>query len=698
MVSLCYRLCLIREQERYAKSSNGHISRVKTYGKSSTTTLREHLIVEHKVEDLQEKSNKKSIQSKLVFKQKLINFEPFNTEYELNRDLAVWACLDLEPFMFTEKPGMRLFFEKNYPSVALPSRHTLSRGALYDVYDAVTCKIKGALADVRRCGGAICIMMDGWTDKYKRYPYLGLRVSFVDKNWNYRIVTLSLKVLERHTADRMSSHIREELKAFGVELQSFLVFTTHDGASNMVKASQLLRSVHFQHCVAHALHLLLVTDGINKVPELVELLDRCKTAVVKLNAKCYIVENEQAKSKDREVMDQLMEKIAEVNRVLDVDQAIALGLPESAHDVELSTDGSLESLSGSGTNHSDVLGLGHRNHSTLKQSCITRWNSVLTMIDSILSLWIEMNEALKANGDRDYCLIEDDRLILCDLRKCLQPFAELTELVSSEQPHLGLIPLIITEVKDASQHIVGESECVASLKTLIQQRLPFRIKMSDAVRIATLVDPSLKHTMTADMETEDIKHLLIEHTKQAISRMEAAKRFTQSSISPMSGSNNTSSTGATASNPYDVDNAQSSNSLDLPCQPSKKMKLLQKANHTVAAGGQGGDVNFKIEREVNTYVHLEISDNEENPLDFWKKQEGNYPNLSVLAKCYLSISASSVPVEAMFSTCGLILNSKRSSMAPHRANMVSVIHDNYSKFYPTSRNAAADMSAEECAD
>jgi hAT family C-terminal dimerisation region len=66
------------------------------------------------------------------------------------------------------------------------------------------------------------------------------------------------------------------------------------------------------------------------------------------------------------------------------------------------------------------------------------------------------------------------------------------------------------------------------------------------------------------------------------------------------------------------------------------MKLLQKANPTVAAGGQG-DVNFKIEHEVNTYVYLEISDNEENPLHFWKKQEDNYPTLSVLAKCYLSI-------------------------------------------------------------
>ena len=87
------------------------------------------------------------------------------------------------------------------------------------------------------------------------------------------------------------------------------------------------------------------------------------------------------------------------------------------------------------------------------------------------------------------------------------------------------------------------------------------------------------------METEDIKHLLIAHTKQAISRMEAAKTFTRSSTSASTSSNNTtSSTGATASNPDDVNNAQSSNSLDLPCQPSKKMKLLQKANQTVAAG------------------------------------------------------------------------------------------------------------------
>jgi hypothetical protein len=97
---------------------------------------------------------------------------------------------------------------------------------------------------------------------------------------------------------------------------------------------------------------------------------------------------------------------------------------------------------------------------------------------------------------------------------------------------------------------------------------------------------------------------------------------------------------------------------------------------------------FKIEGEVNTYLHLLTVEEGEHPLLFWKKQEKNFPHLSLLAKNYLTISASSVPVEAMFSTCGLMLNVKRSSMAPYRANILSVIHDNYPKFFPITRASA----------
>jgi hypothetical protein len=48
-----------------------------------------------------------------------------------------------------------------------------------------------------------------------------------------------------------------------------------------------------------------------------------------------------------------------------------------------------------------------------------------------------------------------------------------------------------------------------------------------------------------------------------------------------------------------------------------------------------------------------------------------------MAKIYLSISPGSVPDECMFSSAGYVLNSKRSSIAPYKADMVLFVHDNY---------------------
>jgi len=96
---------------------------------------------------------------------------------------------------------------------------------------------------------------------------------------------------------------------------------------------------------------------------------------------------------------------------------------------------------------------------------------------------------------------------------------------------------------------------------------------------------------------------------------------------------------------------------------------------------------------VNLYLHLEATGADENPLEFWKGQQQNFPLLSLFAKTYLSVSASSVPVEAMFSTSGLILNQKRCSISLHRANLLTVIHDNYAKFFPITMQGAGGEEA-----
>ena len=70
------------------------------------------------------------------------------------------------------------------------------------------------------------------------------------------------------------------------------------------------------------------------------------------------------------------------------------------------------------------------------------------MIDSVLCLWNEMAAALTQNGDREYCLSENDKDVLLKLRDFLKPFHNLTKLVSCQQPTLSLVPLIIKEARE----------------------------------------------------------------------------------------------------------------------------------------------------------------------------------------------------------------------------------------------------------
>jgi len=66
-------------------------------------------------------------------------------------------------------------------------------------------------------------------------------------------------------------------------------------------------------------------------------------------------------------------------------------------------------------------------------------------------------------------------------------------------------------------------------------------------------------------------------------------------------------------------------------------------------------------------------------LEFWKQNArlGLYPLLCQLAHLHLSASASSVPVECMFSSAGIVANSKRSSLSADRLHRVCFVHDNF---------------------
>ena len=58
------------------------------------------------------------------------------------------------------------------------------------------------------------------------------------------------------------------------------------------------------------------------------------------------------------------------------------------------------------------------------------------------------------------------------------------------------------------------------------------------------------------------------------------------------------------------------------------------------------------------------------------KNAERFPTIAKVAKRYLCIPATSVPAERVFSTAGLIINEKRSSLLPENSDMLIFLNKN----------------------
>jgi hypothetical protein len=68
-----------------------------------------------------------------------------------------------------------------------------------------------------------------------------------------------------------------------------------------------------------------------RVNGVMELLKKCQSLVNVLHFRGYLLEDETAKEKDKVVMMDLMEKTAETNEQLELDEQISLGIPDDDH-------------------------------------------------------------------------------------------------------------------------------------------------------------------------------------------------------------------------------------------------------------------------------------------------------------------------------------------------------------------------------
>jgi len=146
-------------------------------------------------------------------------------------------------------------------------------------------------------------------------------------------------------------------------------------------------------------------------------------------------------------------------------------------------------------------------HATLKQSVPTRWNSVLTMINSLLSLQKETNEVLKRIGKHDLLLRKEDIEEMQGLHALLTPFQEFTLIVSEVAPNLSVIPLIRGRIKKLCTNQPKDLPGIKGLKQMIAKNLDKRLPVSKLVNIACSFDPSVRDIV---LKKEEAKELLLD--------------------------------------------------------------------------------------------------------------------------------------------------------------------------------------------
>jgi len=154
---------------------------------------------------------------------------------------------------------------------------------------------------------------------------IGLQVAFIPpESWKPHVKTLSVKALDRHTGQSLASHVQKELDDFdNGDRTAAPLFSTHDGAANMMKCSALLPVEDVTHCVAHSIHLLLTVDLLFKVglPEIVDTIKKCKERATTLHFKGCILVKESLGEQGRNAMNDLMKMINEATAMKDLDEA-----------------------------------------------------------------------------------------------------------------------------------------------------------------------------------------------------------------------------------------------------------------------------------------------------------------------------------------------------------------------------------------
>ena len=271
---------LVSSVWNYAEKISGNKAKCKKCSKEmsiSTSSIRYHLNNVHAIKfdnsDEATQGPSKIISEKSP-QQLISSFAiPKSKTAAITRKISEMIAKDFHPFNMVMGEGFRSLVSYLAPGYTVPHRTSFMRTHLPEMYNGLKINVKSALKNVTH----FTLTTDMWTDDYVHNSYISVTAHFIDDNWNmvaYVLATRHMKV--SHTADNIAIELKEILRDWDLSERTPSIVT--DEGANVIKAVKLLKWHHLT-CFAHKLNLCLNRYGIDLVPDVFRLVNKCKEIV-----------------------------------------------------------------------------------------------------------------------------------------------------------------------------------------------------------------------------------------------------------------------------------------------------------------------------------------------------------------------------------------------------------------------------------
>lgn len=346
----------------------------------------------------------------------------------------------------------------------------------------------------------------------------------------------------------------------------------------------------------------------------------------------------------------------------------------------------------------------------LIQDVPTRWNSTYLMLErlleqtpAVMATISDPNINKQAASTLKNCVFSfDEQLVVEKLVTILEPFLKATKSVCADRsPTMHKIVPMLLKLDVLTNISPDDSQMVQKVKAKMNTELKQRDLTEDRelILMACMLNPFTKDLDFLPYEEKSDAHSILLKKAQELcsdpqtTRIKTELETTQSEpVEQQLPLPELPSMDIEPSTSVDIQSDNEMKNIEMVAEPDtvnlgNKEEIHQSSDmddwlqDVVCIGHSKKTAEEVIHLEVSRYFGAAQNDQQLTILEWWKKHEIFYPRLSVLARKYLAVPASSVSSERIFSLAGQLVNKKRARLSSKNIDTFIFLNKNMSEYW-----------------